>query len=405
MPNNGRNGFGKFESDCDKVWIYRLESSFYKIQREVNKHTRKDLKSPVFDINPDTNYKWGSWNPSSRLMTFSAMLLRNYEWAAVEHVMRHEIAHQIVSEIFDMDCYGVAHGEAWKEACKIVNIEPVRCDSHTFLASFKGDDSSPMVNKVRKIIIHANDSAATDEEADAFMRKARELMLRYDIAMTAVMGTERLYVTRPFGPLFKRWGSYMWGLGDFLHDHYDVKHIRTWGPDGTKRLELFGEPDKIDIAEYVGHALLNQAELLYEAHKKEVHAEKTKKRLEAKESGEYYHSYTKLSKASFMRGVISGYSKKMNENRQAAINKVEVEVAKEQAESEGRQYHEGDRTLVPVYNAKLLKEMYGTAYPNVHTIHTSGPRGAGYGAGSNKGSKLVLSKGVHTGGNNGRLLT
>jgi len=405
MPNNGRNGFGKFEGDCDKVWIYRLESTFYKIQREVNNYSRKDLTTPTFDINPDTKHKWGSWNPSTRIMTFSAMLLRNYEWTAVEHVMRHEVAHQIVSEVFDMDCYGVAHGEAWKEACKIVNIEPVRCDSHAFLSGFKGSSSSPMVDKIRKIIVHANDCAVTDAEAETFMRKAKELMLRHDIAMTDVMGSERLFVTRPFGPLFKRWGSYMWSLGDLLKEHYDIKHIRTWGPNGTKRLELFGEPDKLDIAEYVGHALLNQAELLYEAHKKEVSKEKTKKRLEAKEQGYYHRSYSKLSKAAFIKGVISGYSDKLDKNRQAAIEKVEVAVAKETAETEGRQYHEGDRTLVPAYNEKLLKEMYGDAYPNMQTLHTSGLRGQGYGSGRSKGSKLTLSKGVSSTGNAGRLLT
>lgn len=404
MPNNGKNGFVSYEGDCDKVWIYRLESSFYKIYREVFKHTVKDLKRPIFDINPNANYKWGSWNPSTRVMTFSAMLLRNYEWAAVEHVMRHEVAHQIVSEIFDMDCYGVAHGEAWKEACKIVNIDPIRCDSHEFLAGFKGSASSPMVDKIRKIIIHANDCVTADAEAETFMSKAKELMLRHNIAMTDVMGTDRVFVTRPFGPLFKRWQSYMWRLGDLLAEHYNVKYIRTWGPDGTKRLELFGEPDNLDIAEYVGHALLNQAEFLYEAHRKEVAKQKAIDRLNRGEY-DFYSRSRKLSKAQFIKGVISGYADKLRRDAEAAIERVELAVAQEKAEAEGRAYHAGDKTLVPAYNKRLLAEMYGEAYPNVRMMHTAGCRGEGYGAGRSKGEKLVLAKGVYSGGNNGRLLT
>lgn len=398
------NGFAKYESDCDKVWIYRLRSSYYKIQNEISTYTGKYLKEPIFDISSNSKTKWGSWNPKSRVMTFSKKLLTNYEWGAVEHVMRHETAHQIVSEIFDMDCYGVAHGEAWAEACKIVNIEPNRTNSHNFLADFKGTDSSPMVDKIRKIIIHANDKASTEEEAEVFMRKAKELMLRHDIEMTSVMGTERVFVSRPFGPLMKRWATYMWSVGNLLRDHYDVKHIRTWGPNGTSRLELFGEPDKLDIAEYVGHALLNQAELLYEQHKKEVHEAKAKQRQEDKENGIYHYRSRRLSKRAFIEGVVSGYSAKLRKDKEITIQKVEEDVAKERALEEGRKYNAGDRMVVPVYNHKLLAEMYGKEYPHMRNVSTSWSYGEGRGAGHSKGSSLTLSKGVNGNGNRGRLL-
>ena len=404
MPNNGRNGFDKYEGDCDKVWLFRLRSSYCKIEREVESHAHKVLLEPVFDLNADIGRKWASWCPSTRIMTFAAALLRNYEWGAVEHVMRHEIAHQIVSEIFGMDCYGVAHGAAWAEACKIVNIEPVRCDSQAFLSSFKGTMESPLVDKIRKIIIHANDKAATEAEAETFMRKARELMLRHDIAMTDVMGTERLFVTRPFGPLFKRWGSYMWRLGNLLADYYDVKHIRTFGPNGTKRLELFGEPDKLDIAEYVGHALLNQAEMLYEAERKKVHAKKAELRKKDKEDGLMYRRRTKLSKNAYMEGIISGYASKLSMDAQAVVHRVGVEVAKEKAEEAGRKYTDGDCAIVPVYNDKLLDEMYGKEYPRLVTLRAASARWEGFEGGYNDGKNLRLSKGVQGGGNCGKLL-
>lgn len=402
------NGFVHYENDCNKVWLYRLQSSFNKIQSEISVHTGKHLKSAIFEINPNTKSKWGSWTPSSRVMCFSASLLRNYEWAAVEHVMRHEVAHQIVSEIFGMDCYGVAHGAAWQEACKIVNIDPKRCESSDELSEFKGTCSSPMVEKVRKILIHANDEAATEAEAETFMRKAKELMLRHDIAMKDVVGSDRLFVTRPFGPLFKRWGSHMWKLGGFLSRHYDVKYIKTYGPNNTSRLELFGEPDKLDIAEYVGHALLNQAELLYEKQRVKVGEEKALKRLEKRDlslDGLKYTPYSrKLSKRAFIEGVISGYSAKMDEERQFVREKVAVEVAKEKCVDTGSRYTEGDMAIVPVYNAKLLNEMHGKAYSGLRTTTISCSRGSGYGEGHDAGKSLRLSRGVNAGGNSGRLL-
>lgn len=405
------NGFVHYENDCDKVWLYRLQSSYSNIRSEINAHTSKWLNFPIFEINPNTKSKWGSWSPSSRVMSFSSSLLRNYEWAAVEHVMRHEVAHQIVSEIFGMDCYGVAHGAAWQEACKIVNIDPKRCESSDELSEFKGTCSSPMVEKVRKILIHANDEAATEAEAETFMRKAKELMLRHDIAMKDVIGTDRLFVTRPFGPLFTRWGSYMWKLGGFLSRHYDVKYIKTYGPNHTSRLELFGEPDKLDIAEYVGHALLNQAELLYKEQKVKVGEEKALKRLEKRDlsldssDGLKYTPYSrKLSKRSFIEGVIAGYSSKMDENRQFVREKVAVDVTNERRVDKGSSYTEEDMAIVPVYNERLLNEMHGNAYSGLRHTTISCSRGSGYGDGHSAGKSLRLSKGVNSGGNVGRLL-
>jgi hypothetical protein len=396
---DGKNGFDHYEDDIEKVWIYKLTSSYSTIAREVERHTGKRLKDPIFDISSTSSSRWGSWSPSTRIMSFSIALLRNYEWGAVEHVMKHETAHQIVSEIFDMDCYGVAHGSAWQEACKIVDIEPNRCDSATFLSGFKGTAESPMVEKIRKILIHANDKAVTKEEADTFMRKAKELMLRHDIELSSIMGSERLFVIRPFGSLKKRWDSSYWTLGALLKEHYDVEYIRTWGPNDTKRLELFGEPDKLDIAEYVGHALLNQAELLYKAHKKEVAEEKARFRME---NG--YGRSSKLSKRAFIEGVINGYDEKLREEDDKLRDDIEVSVAKEMAEKEGRSYTEGDRTLVPTYDKNLLKEMQRKAYPRMRHISASYSRGEGRGAGMEKGRSLTLAKGVGSSGNRGRLL-
>ncbi len=395
---NGVHGFSDYESDINDVWIYKLFSSYRKIAREIEDHTNKRLKTPNFEINSTSKTKWGSWSPSDRIMMFSSTLLRHYEWEAVEHVMKHEMAHQIVSEIFDMDCYGVAHGSAWERACLIVGIEPNRCDSATFLSNFKGNGSSPMVEKIRKIIIHANDGGCTEEEASTFMRKAKELMLRHDIEMQDIMGTERLFVTRPFGPLMKRWNSYMWGLGTLLSENYDIKCIRTYGPNNTSRLELFGEPDKLDIAEYVGHALLNQAEILYKSHRDKVAKEKAENRLNGK------YSWGKLSKRAFIEGVINGYAVKLSNDSGDASDRVAVAVAKERAETDGRSYVEGDKAIVPTYDSRLLNEMYGKAYPRLRSCSYSGSRGQGSGAGREAGSSLRLSKGVNGGGSRGKLL-
>lgn len=389
--------FSQYEKSCNKIWVYKIQSSYQKINDQIERHSKKRLKTPIFEINPSANWKWGSWSPSDRVMSFSAKLLRNYEWEAVEHVMKHEMAHQIVSEIFNMDCHGVAHGEAWKQACLIVDIEPKRCDSPEFLGNFKGISSSRMVERVRKIIVQANDKAVTEEEADIFMKKAKELMLRHDIEMKDVTGSERVWVTRPFGPLFERWPSYMWTLGSLLSDHYNVKCIRTYGPSmenswkNSLRLEIFGEPENLDIAEYVGHALLNQAEYLYEEHKKS--------RQKAKAEGEGF--YGKLSKRAYMEGLINAYSEKLDNDEEKAKERVEDSYRNENNIESN--YGSNDGTIIPTYNVKLLNEMYGKAYPNMRNITCSGSYGEGRNAGAKAGANLRLSKGVARGSNKGLL--
>ncbi len=263
--------FPKYDKACNDSWTYCLINSYNNIKTEVYKTINKELSLPVIEINPVINAKWGSWNPTSRVMTFSSKLLRSYEWSAVEYVMRHEIAHQIVSEIFDMDCYGVSHGEAWQRACDIVDIEPKRCSSVNFLSSFKGETKNSMVEKVSKLLIHANDKGATKAEAELFMNKAQELMLKHNIKMNDDM-SDRIYIKRPFGLNYRRFPSWLWQLGRLLEQHYNVKHIKTYCYlDGKLyyRLELFGEPSNLDIAEYVGHALMTQADYLYSKYKLE----------------------------------------------------------------------------------------------------------------------------------------
>jgi len=322
-------------------------------------------------------------------MTFSSKLFRNFELGAFEYVLRHEIAHQIVSEIFDMDAHGISHGEAWERACKLVNIIPKRCSSSTFLSQFKGSSKSDMVEKVSKLLIHGNDSGCTEHEAEAFMSKAKELMLRHDIVMGESDQTDRVFVKRPFGLNYKRFPAWMWTLGRLLESNYNVKNIRTYFyKDDVKylRLELFGEPSNLDIAEYVGHALMAQAEVLYDKFRKERALEvKTIRERDGKNA----YIGTKISKAAFMDGLLNGYSSTLRQSKKETLEKITAE----------------DGQVIPMYDSNLLKELHGKAYSNMTFTSTAGSCGAGRGAGMKAGKGMKLAKGVNSNGNRQRQLT
>jgi len=400
-----------YQESVHEVWIMQLNTSFNRIQDKVYNHTKKTLRQPILSIIP-AQRKWGEWNPNTRVLSLSEALFKRFEFGAVEHVLKHEVAHQIVSEIFDMDCYGVAHGKAWAEACKIVDIEPNRCDSADFLSSFKGSsEEHPIVNKIRKLLARsASDSGATEAEAESCIRKTQEIMMRYNISMSEVTGDDRLFLKRPFGENYSRWPGWMWGLGDFLVYQYDIKILRSWGPHRTYRLELFGEPDNLDIAEYVGYAIINQGKILWEEYKK-THNARMKVGKSDYELGistsdsDYYDDHStsrwsnkhesmvrrndRISERAFMEGLISGYSSKMTSDRKDIEDKINAE----------------DGALVIGYDTELLEEMYGTAYTGLRNISIGGSTGGGYGGGYSAGGNLRISRGVGSSGNGGRLLT
>lgn len=200
-------------------------------------------------------------------------------------------------------------------------------------------------------------------------------MIRHNMEMKDVLGETKAFLKRPVGNMFKRWPSWMSGVAHLLSTHYNVNTIRTYTyKDGEPHyyLELFGEPSNVDIAEYVGHALITQAENLYKEFKKQPS-----------------NSYRKRTKKAFVGGLISGYKQKLDKTEQASIEKIESE----------------DGCIVPAFNKKLLNEMFGKAYPRVRSIATHGSRGAGRSAGIEQGRKLTLSKGVRAGSSTAGLLS
>jgi len=369
-------GFAKYDEATNDIWEYKILASYSKINYKLAHTHKKSLSTPIIKLNDQIHSKWGSWNPTTRTITLSLELLRNYEWGAVEYVLKHEMAHQIVSEVFNMDCYGVAHGEAWARACGMVGIEPVRCSSKDFLASFKSSSNSKIVDKIHKILIHANDGGATEEEADTFMVKARELMIKHNLKMQDITGESQVWVKRPFGLNFKRFPSWMSSMASLLKDHYHVKCVITYAMVkgvNVKRLELFGEPSNLDIAEYVGHALLAQGDYLYEQFKNDENREAIR--------------WGKISKASFLDGLFEGYADKLSKNYKQAVEKIKAT----------------DGTIVPAFDDRLLSEMFNKGYSNLRSSSRMASRGGGRTAGRDAGSNLTLAKGVSSKQRTGRL--
>jgi predicted SprT family Zn-dependent metalloprotease len=379
-----------YKNDIDEVWIYKLSGTFHKINDEIQRHSQHYLKEPIFGINYDLNCHWGEWHPKSRQLVLAGRLLKGYEWSAVEHVMRHEMAHMIVDEIFAID--GKPHGDAWITACKVVDINPERCSSFDILKSFKGREVSPLVEKVRKLIVHGNDKAGTKEESETFLTKAQEMMIKYNIEMSAIQGrdSKHVYIKRPVGPLFKRHTSWLGVAAQFIANYYDVRCIWSYC-NRKRRIEFFGTPENLDIAEYIFHSLLTTGESLWEQYYAEHKIKLKDITYRQKVGGAYDGSgriYRKVSKNSFMKGLISGYRGKLAKEKTIVMDKVSVD----------------DQAIIRA-NDGILEEAFNKEYRPSRSVSYTSTRGRGYSEGHSAGSSMTLAMGVTGGGSSGRALT
>lgn len=390
----------KYESYFSDIWVAKLQSEYFAIADIAEKHLKQRPKTPMLAIDWNMGRNWGMWHPQERVIRLNAKLFRDFEWAAVVRVLKHEIAHQIVSEIFDFNANGCHHGEHWKIAAQAVELDnPTRCDAHDFLAGLKGKDESPMADKIRMLLAKGNDNSVTEAESALFLKKAQELMIKHQITTMKVMGSEKFFVKRPVGEHYKRWPHWLWDIGNLLSEFYSVRCIRSHtyveGKGLRYYLELFGEPENVNLAEYVFYAIINNGRILFEQALKE-HREKFKndQNYKAMNSRWSYNSgktrCSKFTEASFMRGLISGFKGKLYGERSAV---------KESLDKETRDTY----AVVSTSNEKLLQEMYDDTY---HPRMSGGTRytGAGGNAGRAAGANFRLNHGVSSSGYKGNLL-
>lgn len=403
---NGGNGDGIDRTGAHSIWAYKLQASYSRIIRELYGDCHvidgKLLRTPQFRIN---HQRWGEWDPSTRTISLCEDLFLRFEWGAVEHVLKHEIAHQIVSEIWDFDYRGHSHGEAFKRACKLLGISSERCTSESMLVGFRGDNELPVVDKVRKLLVKGNDLAVTEAESEIFLRKAHEMMARHSIDVRTVCGEDRLFISRPVGPLRKQWPSWENSLSALVAKYYGVKRLimRSWDKElgYVQYMSLFGEPSSLDIAEYVYCAILNIGEQLYSQYLKERKAQHRVVIKKWENDVAYINAMVKrdptvkryfppkprvsrkASKVAFMSGLLFGYEKVLESQHTDVLKRIEAE--------------QGESKSLLLLNDPMLEEAYHKAYPHICTHKSNYSFGAGRSEGYKAGQNMRIRTGVASG--------
>lgn len=365
--NKASKYFEAFKESINSVWGRKLCVEFFKHSERVKRILGEPLNAPVFRFN-HSRTQLGSWNAAEKILTISYYLLDNYEWDVVSYVLRHEMAHMIVSEVWgDIGDNGRAHGELFAKACDILEISAER----VFDPSRDFADKEKLVSRVQKLF--ALGESNFKEEADLAVKKAYELMAKHNISAMNMADLERKFVARPVGEIYLRVPYYIKRLAGLVKKNYFVECILSNHLANGKYytfVEFFGEPHNVDVAEYVYHFLLLEGERQWSSFRRCVDTRR----------------YTK---SAFLEGFYAGFAESLNKERVSVMSVVDPE-----------------NTLPIGIQDPLLKEKYRSHYPLTQkTRSKSTTTKQGKMAGFERGRAVKIRQGVTSDGSSGGLLT
>src|SRR5690606_6539567 len=93
-----------------------------RLHRAINATLFRGALRPVTLQIGDAQRELGSYNSSTRTLRIARRLLLDYDWTAIEEVLRHEMAHQYVSEVLGVRDES-PHGPAFAQVCARFGID------------------------------------------------------------------------------------------------------------------------------------------------------------------------------------------------------------------------------------------------------------------------------------------
>ena len=289
----------------ERSWTEQL----YKEYRNILYQYGLSLHLPLIVVMP-LKAIWGSWNAASRTLTINSSLIENFSWDIVVEILKHEMAHQYVSERLGPATDETPHGPKFKAACALLGCSEWSKAATGALPSeipqWKDKTLSPederLLKRAEKLLALA--ASSNENEAILAMQRVRELYARHNLARLSQQNLqEDVYLV--IDPKKKRMEMFEGSILGILNKHFFVYCIYTTLYDAKdqrsyKVIEVLGSRENVLMAEYVYQFLHKSVLSLWQAHKKE------------------FKKGQKLRRA-FLLGVMHGFSEKMA-NYNANIN-------------------------------------------------------------------------------------
>jgi hypothetical protein len=368
-------------------WARQLHAEFQDICWQYS----IKLLPPVFEIS-QARKQVGVWQAESRTIKISSFLIRNYSWAVTINVLKHEIAHQICSELFKSP--EVAHGDDFKRACALLGLpeeywraggdlpENIDLADNGLKPTSKG---RRFIDRVEKLLALAE--SANENESALAMQKANELIEKYHILQLDTEQEVR-YTYAIINKKKRRLEPYQRQICRILQDFFYVSIVNSYLYDPHsnqthKTIELLGSQENVSIAEYGYYFLENQLSALWSQNKSR------------------YRGKTITEKNSYYLGLLNGFYNKLQAQKGEAKRAKQVKASVVRAE-------QNTAFSLIVGEDKRLAEYVGRRFPRLRKRARRGAKiyKSTYEEGFEVGQKITLHKGVtKQEGNRGKRIT
>lgn len=208
------------------------------------------ILAPQFRLTDASSKYLAQWVESKREMDFSRDFVTKRPWNEVLEVLKHEMAHQYVSEVLKVT--GEApHGPAFKDVCKRYGIDAA---ARGIPGAGNVTTTNHIVEKIQNLLTLA-ERGASEGEREAAATAAHNMMLKYNIELQE-KNEELGYTVSYLGGVTGRIQGYMSELAGLLNKFYfvEVIWISTYDPRTKKKgheLEVSGTKENVEVAEYV----------------------------------------------------------------------------------------------------------------------------------------------------------
>ncbi|MBM9519712.1 DUF2786 domain-containing protein [Desulforhopalus vacuolatus] len=337
-----------------------------------------ELKTPIFVLTASGCY--GSWQAESRTLSISEELMLDWPWTVVEQVLRHEMAHQLVSERPELlsGSAGRCHGSGFQEACKLLRVElpyrRARVDLRRIVEEAEvwrkgsGSTFSRIFGRVEKLLALAGSD--NPHEAELALARARELSVKYHLERLDPGAKEVRHVRTRLVLHRRNVARWQRFLGAMIRENFPVEIILLQSFDAASgrssmAVDILGRPENVKVAEYCWRFIENHVVRLWQRDRASLG------RLSRSQRGGYFV------------GVVQGFSDKMR-LQQEVVSGTERETLEEDA--------------LVVLADHCLAEYVQWCYPCLRTTAAQGGVSrAGYVSGRAAGRELNFVEGVTEG--------
>ena len=353
----------KNDTDAIRLWTLQL----YREHENICRQYDVELSRPVIEV-VDVSSFFGKWDAATRSIRIAGRLIGEYDWETVICILKHEMAHQIVSEVFRQRD---GHGDLFEKACEILAL-PVEFRKasgdlqyvHKDIDEKLNGSSRKIVDKVKKLLSLAQSS--NENESLSAMKKANELITRYNIDTVRDRKYENI-TNIIINHKKKRIERYQRLICSILMEFYSVDVVILNQFDAEKCdtyrvIDIIGLPENLKIAQYVYYFLLNNLKVLWENYKRNI------------------NHINILKRNSFYTGVLNGFRCKLENTNKYIFKESQI--------NNGKDLIEIHKTDINTYKSKKYPRLYKYSNRNIRVDNIS------YKHGVDEGRDLVLHRGI-----------